>query len=111
MARRVGYSLRPLKSGRWQLLVRAADGAQVASGSLDLGAEVELTHLRTEVTGSGGIDLTGDAEPVTAVTGDGIGRMDLNEEIFQRLMDDPDFAAIVRNHYRRRVYERLRAEG
>ncbi len=33
MARRVGYSLRPLKSGRWQLLVRAADGAQVGVGS------------------------------------------------------------------------------
>ncbi len=156
---------------------------QVGSGSLDLGAEVELTHLRTEVTGAGAIALTGDAGPVTAVTGDGTGRkqdptfehlstivellndrfgtnltevdkllfdqfeedwaadpdlgaqaksntldnfgygfdkkfeatvisrMDLNDEIFQLLMDNPDFAAAARNYYRERVYDRLRKEG
>lgn len=155
---------------------------QVGSGSLDLGSEVELTHLRTEVTGSGAFSLDEGGEPITAITGDGtgrkveptlehlstivdllndrfgtnlteadkllfdqfeedwvadpdlgaqarsntldnfrfgfdkkfestvIGRMDLNDEIFRRIMDDDVFAAAVRNYYRERVYERLREE-
>jgi hypothetical protein len=33
MARRIGYSIRKLPSGRYQLLVRAADGKQVGVGS------------------------------------------------------------------------------
>lgn len=155
---------------------------QVGSGSLDLGSEVELTHLRTEVTGSGAFSLDDGGEPITAFTGDGtghkqeptmeslstivdllnerfgtnlteadkllfdqfeedwvadpdlgaqarsnsidnfkfgfdkkfestvIGRMDLNDEIFRRIMDDPNFGDAVRNYYRERVYGRLRDE-
>lgn len=41
MPRRVGYSLRLLKSGRWQLLVRGADGAHVGMGSYADKAEAE----------------------------------------------------------------------
>jgi len=37
-----------------------------------------------------------------------IGRMDLNDEIFRRLMDDDAFADVVRNYYGQRVYDRLR---
>ena len=33
MPRRVGYSLRSMKSGRWQLLVKGADGKFVGMGS------------------------------------------------------------------------------
>lgn len=40
-----------------------------------------------------------------------IGRMDINDEIFRRLMDDATFAEAVRNYYRERVYERLREDA
>lgn len=153
---------------------------QTGSGALDLGSEVELTHLRTEVTASGSFSLDSGGEPLTAITGDGtgrkveptmehlstivdllnerfgtnlsdtdkllfdqfeedwvadpdleaqaqsndlanfgfgfdkkfeatiIGRMDINDDIFRRLMDDATFAEAVRNYYRERVYGRLR---
>lgn len=158
----------------------AAKLPQTGSGSLDLGSEVELTHLRTEVTATGNFSLDGGGEPLTAITGDGtgrkveptmealstivdllnerfgtnlsdadkllfdqfeedwvadpelgaqaqsndlanfgfgfdkkfeatiIGRMDINDEIFRRLMDDATFAEAVRSYYRQQVYERLR---
>ena len=37
-----------------------------------------------------------------------IGRMDINDDIFRRLMDDATFAEAVRSYYRQQVYERLR---
>jgi type I restriction enzyme R subunit len=40
---------------------------------LDLGAEVELTHLRTEVTSEGPLTLTGDSGEVKAIFGEGMG--------------------------------------
>jgi len=152
----------------------------VGSGSLDLGSEIELTHLRTEITATGGLGVTEGGEPITAFGGDGtgrhneptmehlstivdllnerfgtnlsevdkllldqfeedwlgdpdlgaqarsnsldnfrfgfdkkfastvIGRMDLNDEIFRRLMDDDAFRDVVRNYYGQRVYDRLR---
>ena len=46
----------------------------VGSGSLDLGSEIQLTHLRTEITGSGAFSLGQGGDPLIAVTGDGTGR-------------------------------------
>lgn len=37
-----------------------------------------------------------------------IGRMDINDEILRRLMDDATFAEAVRSYYRQHVYARLR---
>ena len=38
-------------------------------------------------------------------------RVDSNEEIFKRILDDEDFQAALSDFYLRRVYERLRQEG
>ena len=37
-------------------------------------------------------------------------RMDDNEEIFKRILDEPDFQQTVLDHYAERLYGRLRAE-
>ena len=37
-----------------------------------------------------------------------IGRMDANETIFKRILDDEDFRAVLADYYLRRVYRRLR---
>ncbi len=37
-----------------------------------------------------------------------VGRMDDNEDIFQKILDDRDFQAAVMDHYLRRVFERAR---
>jgi hypothetical protein len=37
-----------------------------------------------------------------------VNRVDANEEIFKKLLDDEDFKAAVADFYRRKVYERLR---
>ena len=37
-------------------------------------------------------------------------RMDDNEEIFKRILDEPDFQKTVLDHYAERLYERLRGE-
>ena len=39
-----------------------------------------------------------------------VGRMDDNADIFRRILDDPAFQAIVREHYLGRVYGQARAE-
>jgi type I restriction enzyme, R subunit len=148
---------------------------------LDLGSEVELTHLRTEATFDGSLALTADEGEVTWVTGDGmgkrndpeleplsqiigvlnerygtnlgetdqllfdqfeetwaddddlaaqarnntlanfrlvfepkfmntvIGRMDANEAIFKRILDDDDFRDVLADFYLKKMYARLRA--
>jgi len=150
---------------------------------LDLGSEVELTHLRTEATFEGSLALTANTGEVTWVTGDGmgkkhdpdleplsqiigilnerygtnlgeadqllfdqfeetwaadpdladqarnntidnfrlvfdpkfldtvIGRMDANEAIFKRILDDDDFRNVLADFYLRKMYTRLRKEG
>ena len=35
-------------------------------------------------------------------------RMDDNEAIFKRILDDDDFRALLEAHYAKKVYERLR---
>ncbi len=37
-----------------------------------------------------------------------VGRMDSNDEIFKRILDDPDFRDLLADFYVRKVYERLR---
>ena len=37
-------------------------------------------------------------------------RMDDNEEIFKRILDEPDFQQTVLDHYAARLYERLRGD-
>jgi hypothetical protein len=37
-------------------------------------------------------------------------RMDDNEEIFKRILDEPDFQRTVLDHYATRLYGRLRSE-
>ncbi len=148
---------------------------------LDLGSEVELTHLRNEVTFEGSLSLTEEVGEVKSVFGDGSGRqhlpemellseivetlnerfgleldeqdkllfdqfeetwladpevadqarnntldnfrlvfdrtflntvvsrMDDNEAIFKRILDDPDFQAVLMDLYANRVYRRARA--
>jgi type I restriction enzyme, R subunit len=149
---------------------------------LDLGSEVELTHLRTEMTSSGSISLvaeqgevkaifdgTGkkyepDIEPLSQIIevlnerfglelGEGdqllfdqyeqewvadpelaaqarentpenfalvfrrrfmgtiVGRMDSNEEIFKRILDDEEFQSVLLDYYVAKVYRRLREAG
>jgi type I restriction enzyme R subunit len=39
-----------------------------------------------------------------------VGRMDANDEIFKRVLDDQDFRDILADYYVRKVYERLRGE-
>ena len=38
-----------------------------------------------------------------------VGRMDDNEEIFKRVLDEPDFRQTILDHYAERLYGRLRA--
>jgi type I restriction enzyme R subunit len=151
-------------------------------GRLDLGSEVELTHLRLEKTGEGDIGPDkGTGELKAIYSGEGkqteeeqerlsaiisvlndhfgtalgpadqlffdqmeatwlgdeqlvaqaranpienfklvfadafiksiVGRMDDNQDIFQRILDDPAFQSIVMNHYLRRVFTQARATG
>ena len=54
---------------------------------LDLGTEVELTHLRTEITHEGGLALTADQGEVKSIYGDGTGR--------QQELDIEHLSAIV----------------
>jgi len=147
---------------------------------LDLGAQVELTHLRTEATFEGSLALANDTGEVKAIFGDGagkrtdpdveplsliidmlndryglelgdadqllfdqfeetwasdpdlvaqarnntldnfrlvfdpkfmgtvIGRMDANESIFKRILDDEDFRQVLTDFYLRKMYSRLR---
>ena len=37
-----------------------------------------------------------------------VGRMDDNEDIFRKILDDDAFQAVVMNHYLQRVFERAR---
>lgn len=146
---------------------------------LDLGSEVELTHLRHEITFEGSLALTADEAEIKSITGDGrgggtepdieplskiidvlneqfglnlgdadelffdqieesfvaddvmaqarantfdnfrlafdpkflgtvIGRMDENEALFKRMLDDQDFQEAVKDEYAARVYKRAR---
>ncbi|HRB03606.1 MAG TPA: type I restriction endonuclease [Ilumatobacteraceae bacterium] len=148
---------------------------------LDLGTEVELTHLRTEAQTEGALTLTSETGEVKWVTGDGMGsrhdpdveplsaiihllndryglnlgdadqllfdqyeedwaanpgladqarnntldnfrlvfdplflntvvsRMDANDAIYKRILDDPDFRDVLNNFYLRKMYARLRS--
>jgi type I restriction enzyme R subunit len=150
---------------------------------LDLGSEVELTHLRNEITYEGSLSLSTEAGEVKSIFGDGagprndpdvellsqivetlnerfglelderdkllfdqfeetwladpnvvaqaknntldnfrlafdrlflntvVGRMDDNEAIFKRILDDADFQTVLMDLYARRVYRRARADG
>ena len=37
-------------------------------------------------------------------------RMDANDEIFKRILDDHDFRDLLADYYVKKVYERLRAQ-
>jgi type I restriction enzyme R subunit len=148
--------------------------------SLDLGTEVELTHLRQQVTFAGNLSLTAEEGEQRSIYGEGKGReeelqlehlssivevlndrfgldltdrdrllfdqfeedwvadqelsdqaknntldnfglvfdrkfmstvvnrVDTNEEIFKKLLDDEDFKDAVADFYRKKVYDRLR---
>ena len=39
-----------------------------------------------------------------------VGRMDSNEEIFKRILDDEEFQSVLADYYLHRVYERLRSQ-
>lgn len=150
---------------------------------LDLGSEVELTHLRHQMTFSGSLSLTSEIGEVRSFFGEGQGaqqemepehlssivevlndrfgteltdvdkllldqfeeswiadgelsnqarnntldnfrlvfdrrflqtivtRVDANDEIYKRILDDEDFQATIMEFYLRRVYERLREDG
>ena len=39
-----------------------------------------------------------------------IGRMDQDQEIFTRIMDDPEFSKVVEDYLRRKVYKTLNQE-
>jgi type I restriction enzyme, R subunit len=150
---------------------------------LDLGSEVELTHLRNEVTYEGSLSLSDEGGEVKTIYGDGaggkyepdveplsqiveslnerfgleldeqdqllfdqfeetwladpevtaqaqnntldnfrlvfdrkflntvVGRMDDNEAIFKRILDDADFQAVLMDLYANRVYRRARADS
>jgi type I restriction enzyme R subunit len=147
---------------------------------LDLGSEVELSHLRNEITFSGPLSLAANSGEVKAIFGEGTGkvhepdieplsqiievlnerfglklgeadqlffdqfeedwaadpklaaqannntldnfklvfdpkflntivtRMDSNEAIFKKILDDDDFRAVLADYYLRRIYARLR---
>ena len=149
---------------------------------LDLGSEVELTHLRNEMTFEGSLSLSADTGEVRTIFGEGrgrqgeleleplsqivatlnerfglnldesdqllfdqfeetwladdevvaqarnntlenfrlvfdrefmktvVGRMDDNEAIFKRVLDDPEFQAALKELYATRVYRRARDE-
>ena len=150
---------------------------------LDLGTEVQLTHLRTEATFDGSLALTSDTGEITTIFGDGAGkkhdpdleplskiidllnqrygtdlgeadqllfdqfeetwaadddlaaqarnntldnfrlvfdpkflntvvsRMDSNEAIFKKILDDDDFRDLLADFYLRKMYARLRHEA
>ncbi|MCA1693389.1 MAG: DEAD/DEAH box helicase family protein, partial [Actinobacteria bacterium] len=150
---------------------------------LDLGTEVELTHLRSEITFEGSLALADDTGEVKSLFGDGsgrqqepdveplsqivetlnerfglnlgeadqllfdqfeetwladpevaaqarnntldnfrlvfdrmflntvVGRMDDNEAIFKRILDDPEFQATLMDMYASKVYRRARSES
>jgi len=150
---------------------------------LDLGTEVELTHLRSEVTFEGSLALSADTAEVKSIFGEGrgtgqepdleplsqivdtlnerfglnldeadqllfdqfeetwvadpevasqaqhntienfrlvfdrlflntvVGRMDDNEAIFKRILDDPEFQATLMDMYATRVYRRAREDA
>jgi type I restriction enzyme R subunit len=147
---------------------------------LDLGSEVELTHLRHDITFAGALELTADEVEIKSMTGDGrgrntepdveplsrivdtlnerfglnlgeadelffeqieesfaaddsvmaqargntfdnfrlvfdpkflgtvIGRMDENEALFKRMLDDEDFQEAVKDEYAKRIFKRAR---
>ncbi len=147
---------------------------------LDLGSEVELTHLRHQMTFSGGLELTSETGEVRSFFGEGTGsqqeldlehlssivevlndrfgtdltevdkllldqfeedwvadgelsdqaksnsldnfglafnrkflntiiaRVDTNDEIFKKILDDEEFKSAVEGYYLRKVYNRLR---
>jgi type I restriction enzyme, R subunit len=149
---------------------------------LDLGSEVELTHLRHQMTFSGTLALTSEIGEIRSFPGEGKGsqqdtdwehlssivevlnerfgtdltdvdkllldqfeedwvadgelsdqarnnsienfglvfnrkflqtiitRVDTNDEIFKKILDDEDFKTAIESYYLRKVYERLRAE-
>ncbi len=151
--------------------------------SLDLGSEVELSHLRTEATFEGSLALTAQTGEIQTIFGDGAGRkhdpdveslsqiihllndrygtnlgeadqllfdqfeetwaadtdlaaqarnntldnfrlvfdpkfmntvvnrMDANEAIFKRVLDDDDFREVLTDFYLRKMYHRLRVAG
>ncbi len=158
----------------------AAELPSEGGGRLDLGAEVQLTHLRIEKTSEGAITPDGGYGPIESIySGQGkqvaeekaplstiitvlndrfgtvlgtadqlffdqleetwmaddqlvaqaqanpienfrlvfqpqflksiLGRMDDNQDIFKRVVDDPDFQAAVMDHYLHRVFGRARA--
>jgi type I restriction enzyme R subunit len=150
---------------------------------LDLGSEVELTHLRHQMTFDGSLELTSETGEVKSFFGEGkgaqqeldlehlssivevlndrfgtdltdvdkllldqfeedwvadpelsdqannnsienfglvfnrkflntiIARVDTNDELFKRILDDEEFQAAIERHYLRKVYERLRDDG
>jgi hypothetical protein len=39
-----------------------------------------------------------------------VGRMDDNEDLFKKILDEPAFQAAVMDHYLQRVFERARTE-
>jgi type I restriction enzyme R subunit len=152
------------------------------SEALDLGSQVELTHLRNEVSSQGSLSPAGDVGEVRSTLRDSAGkrydpelealshiidvlnerfgtnlgeadqllfdqfeedwaadpeladqarsntlenfrlvfgpkfmgtvvnRMDTNESIFKRIMDDPDFQSALADFYLRKLYQRLRQE-
>jgi len=151
--------------------------------SLDLGSEVELSHLRTEITFEGSLALDADTGEVISIFGEGkgkkaepekeplskiidalnerfglnlndgdqllfdqfeegwlsdpdvraqaqnntidnfrlafdqrfmgdvVGRMDMNEAIFKRLLDDDEFRQVLMDFYAARVFVKARAIG
>jgi type I restriction enzyme R subunit len=159
-------------------LIRSA----ATSERLDLGEEVELTHLRTEITSEGSLALSADAGEVKTIYGEGlgvqdapdqeplseivnelnekfglalterdqllfdqfegtwladaevadqaknntlenfrlafdrrfldtiVGRMDENDAIYRRILDDEDFRKVLLDLYASRVYHRLHAQ-
>ncbi len=58
-----------------------------AGGSLDLGPEVELTHLRHEQTFEGSVTLDPGQSEVTTIFGDGRGRQEPEEESLSTIIE------------------------
>jgi hypothetical protein len=40
-----------------------------------------------------------------------IARVDTNDELFKKILDDEEFQAAIDRHYLKKVYERLRDDG
>jgi type I restriction enzyme R subunit len=56
---------------------------------LDLGSEVELTHLRTEATFEGSLSLTANEGEVTTILGDGAGkRSEPEKEALSKIVEE-----------------------